>query len=238
MNELRRQAWLKQMGFTPWVALRPLPHAAVAPRLAWPEPVAVADGEPAVAAAVVPSPASSATRAGVPRREADRAVPSSGVTDAAPAPTPAAGDEPGLRCTFQACQAGAIWVVAAQGEADLPDFTPPEQQLFRALVQALRARPGRVRRFEWPLAPAAGDAAEAPLWFQGCLEMIAGPGGRVLLCAPEALVTTLLGVDRYREQAVAGARLLAVSSLTEMLQDPVEHKRRSWQAMVRAGFHA
>lgn len=247
MNELQRQAWLARMGLTPWVAVRPLPGAAAAPLLEWPEQSAATrsrhaqgDASPAEPPVVAASPDARETLGRAARERRPAAASESARVEQQPgAPRAEARAAAGLRFTLQACPVGDIWLVAAQREPDLPDFTPPEMQLFRNLLRVFRARPGAMRKFEWPVGAVASDDAEAPVWFQGCLEMMAEKGGaRVLVCAPERLARALLGVERYQPVEMAGARLLPVSSLDEMLAEPVEHKRRTWQAMVRAGFHA
>ena len=60
---------------------------------------------------------------------------------------------------------------------------------------------------------------------------------RVLLCLGESGCRFLCDIQpRFTAFTLAGAPALVVSSLAEMLAEPLEHKRKSWQAMREAGL--
>lgn len=231
MNELQRQAYLGAMGFTPWVACAMLPGAAPTPILA---PVEL----PAPPVAAVPE-----NPAAVPAPGAER--PPLPTVAAIPATPPVAAREParpagntGPRFTLQAFATPNVWLVLEQEQADAPGFGREAQQLINSLLRIWQVGPGQPRRF---LCPPGGEplpADQAAQALGAFLNGLArGSAQRVLLCV-SADTAALVLPERFRVQRGECGEWLAVSSLTEMLTQPAEHKRRTWQAMVGAGFHA
>ncbi|KAF0809418.1 hypothetical protein A167_01863, partial [Alcanivorax sp. S71-1-4] len=164
---------------------------------------------------------------------------------ATPAANPAAAREParpaastGPRFTLQAFATPNVWLVLEQEQADAPGFGREAQQLVNNLLRIWQVGPGQPRRF---LCPPGGEPLPADQAAQALGAFLNGltRGGaaRVLLCAREE-TTALVLPERFRVQRQARGEWLAVSALTEMLAQPAEHKRRTWQAMVGAGFHA
>ena len=96
----------------------------------------------------------------------------------------------------------------------------------------------RPRRFYCPLAGQPTGAGEAAQALRAFLAGLAGRqgGGRVLLCLDEALSSALFEQPRYQPFRFGDLPALVVSSLEEMLAEPVRHKRDSWRAMVTEGF--
>jgi hypothetical protein len=245
VNELQRQSYLKTLGLTPWVARVPLPGAAPTPWAEWPElvePVTadvaatdvvtslptnnVTESEPstAVAAAITPplaTPASPLTPA-----------PSNGERDqtsAAVRSVPAA-----MRMTLQAHQVGSMWLLAEQEDAQAPDLGREAQQLMNNMLAIFPGERRGPRRFIWPISDIAMDDEALRKTFQSFTRAL---GGRILLCAKQTSVEKMLGQPRYQPCGDKPV-ILPVSALSEMLENPAEHKRLTWQAMLAADFHA
>lgn len=234
MNELQRQAWLKAMDLTPWVARRALPGAAPSPELAWPEQ-APARVEPAAQADVA---AESSPDTPAPRTSPLRHSETSRPAEPAPRQPASATTAGGLRVTVQAYQAGKVWVLAEQSDPGAPDLGRDALRLLHNLLKVFPGG-GSQRRFVWPLSGLAADDAAAGPTFLSFVQALGSveEGARVLLCAREETVRALAGAGRFDPLPAGNAVLLPVASLEEMLADPVVHKRQSWQAMVRAGFN-
>lgn len=247
-REQQRQAWLKAMGLTPWVARAPLPGAAT--------PVWLGQPEPEAAPAVVETPrerrAEAAPAASSPQAEAGGAVLrqasealTAPVRASAPRPEPAAPQTPrpaaerGPRFTLHAYATPNVWVVVEQEDADAPELGRAAQQLLANLLRVWQVGPGQPRRFLCPPDGQHISADDAGLALGAFLQGLtrSGSARRVLLCARDETATLILP-----QRFVAGdgdrAGWLAVSSLSEMLEDPATHKRQSWQAMVQAGLNA
>lgn len=232
MNELQRQAYIRAMGFTPWVAGVALPGAAPTPTLAPVEPPVAAVPE-TPAAALRQDPAPSTERPPLP------------TVAATPATPPAAAREParpagsaGPRFTLQAFATPNVWLVLEQEQADAPGFGREAQQLINSLLRIWQVGPGQPRRFLCPPGGQPLPADQAAQALGAFLNGLARGGAqRVLLCVSEE-TAALIMPERFRVQRGERGEWLAVSSLTEMLTQPAEHKRRTWQAMVGAGFHA
>jgi hypothetical protein len=231
MNELLRQRYLKQMGFTPWVAVTPLPGAAPSVQLDWPD------------SAPIPAPP-------LPVREEPSAAmpalvtPVSGVTSKpAPVPLPVvpSTEQPSLTFTLQAHSAGALQVWTEQQRADAPSLGREELQLLSALMKLFN---GTVQPEGKRLvcASTAGQPMTdeiARSMFTVFLRGLLGRDteARVLLCVREDTTRALFQAPRYQPVMVGKVQCLPVSSLAEMLAEPALHKRRSWQAMLAHGFH-
>ncbi|EKF74222.1 hypothetical protein A11A3_09490 [Alcanivorax hongdengensis A-11-3] len=243
MNEAQRQSYLKAMGLTPWVARVPLPGAAPSPALDWQEenPGEV-PAQPAPESSMKPArPAAEPTRVESPAATPAPAKPSPDTpVEAEPAPQASAAVPAGQALTFtlEAHGGNGTWLLAAQQDAQAPGLGRFEAPLLASLLALFRARPERPRRFFCPLTDqpmAAGDAAQALDAFLKGLHRQAG-GERVLLLLPQALSESLFEIPRYRPFTLGGMPALVVSSLTEMLEDPAEHKKTSWLAMQEHGF--
>lgn len=266
MNEAQRQSYLKAMGLTPWVARVPLPGAAPSPALDWPaeEPtntpasagpavdVAVPSREPAntpvQASSTTPEP-SPAQAAADPEPEGSAAAalakaPSShsGAPVQEPtkqeAPTPGKAKVKGLTFTLEAHLGGTTWLLCAQEDSQAPGLGRFEAPLMANLLALFQGRPQRPRRFFCPLTEQpmpAEEAAQALSAFVAGLSEQSG-GERVLLCLPEALAEALFEQPRYQPFELGRLPALVISSLAEMLADPVQHKSASWQAMQAHGY--
>lgn len=246
MNEAQRQHYLKALGLTPWVARAPLPGAASSPLLDW------EDEEDQQVAPVSPSPAQEAL-APAPPQTATLVVSEAPVQDAAqspprkattatpePAPpAPAVARGQGLTFTLEAHLGGDTWLLCAQEDSQAPGLGRFEAPLLANLLALFQARPQRPRRFFCPLTEQPMPAQEA---FQALSAFIVGlceraGGERVLLCLPEVLCDAVFLQPRYQPFTLGGRPALVISSLTEMLAEPVQHKKASWQAMQAHGFH-
>ncbi|MCH8543339.1 MAG: hypothetical protein LAT61_07205 [Alcanivorax sp.] len=203
MNELQRQAYLKAMGFTPWVAAAPLPGAAPSVRLAWPAvPV-----ESARVSAPVPGPSSAPSQPAAPHAALHAAPHVAPHTTPMPQPEPVGESAPGLRkasealatpvpramqqpaptpapveqvrpdrgprFTLQAFATPNVWVVAEQDDADAPDMGRQAQQLLNNLLRVWHVGPGQPRRFSCPLDGQAMTARDAGLALSAFLQGLA-----------------------------------------------------------------
>lgn len=225
MQELRRQAYLKAMGMTPWVARRTLPGAPETAVLEWPAPV-----EPQ--ARTPESPLS------VPETPAEKTKPHRPEQTATPRPAPPAADS--LRFTLHAFSAPGMVLLAQQADPGAPEPGREEQRMLAGLLRYLGVRDRRPRSFAWPLPGMQAEADHAHASLEAFLRRLCQDAGcdRVLWMLKEPLAAELLRGERFRSHEWAGLRCLPVASLEEMFRQPAEFKRRSWQAMVRHGFQA
>ena len=266
MNEAQRQSYLKAMGLTPWVARVPLPGAAASPELDWPvdEPasapasagpsvdVAVPSREPAQdsrAPVSTPEPSSapasaeqalegSAAAALAKAPSAKPAEPSRREAAKEEAPAPAKAKVKGLTFTLEAHLGGTTWLLCAQEDSQAPGLGRFEAPLMASLLALFQGRPQRPRRFFCPLTEQpmpAEEAAQALSAFVAGLSEQSG-GERVLLCLPEAVAEAMFEHPRYQPFELGRLPALVISSLAEMLADPVQHKKASWQAMQAHGY--
>ena len=253
MNEASRQSYLKALGLTPWVARAPLPGAAPSPWLDWDEeqdaPVAVPSAAAATEAlsdnVVEPSetetsalaPDLKSTLDQQPRDTVERREPEAQPVAQNPSmATPQKGK--GLTFTLEAHQGAGTWLLCAQEDPQAPGLGRFEAPLMASLLALYQGRPGRPRRFFCPLTDQPMQADEAT---QALSAFIAGlcdqsGGERVLLALPESLSQALFAQPRYQPFEIAGHRALVISALSEMLSDPVSHKKASWHAMQEHGF--
>ncbi len=244
MNEASRQSYLKALGLTPWVARAPLPGAAPSPWLDWEEeqeapPAAPASGpaEPAAPSPGVesaPQPALRDSLTATPAPEADKKT--EAPAREAVQPAPAKGEA--LVFTLEAHQGNHTWLLCAQEDSQAPGLGRFEAPLMASLLALFQGRPGRPRRFFCPLTEQpmqADEAAQALSAFIASLCEQAG-GERVLLCLPDALNRALFDQPRYQPFDIGGHPALVISALSEMLAEPVTHKKASWQAMQEHGF--
>ena len=229
MDERLRQRYLKQMGFTPWVATTPLPGAAPSPVLDVVAPAMDDDtgAEPETVAALreplaAPSP---------PVSPAPIAAPVTPVEEPA---------GPALRFTLQAHRGTEVHVWVEQQDPEAPGLTREEQQLLGNLLRLFGGMPQADAR-RLICAPTAGQPMTAELarpTFDLFQRRLLGRGteARLLLCARATTVEALFGVARYEPVLSDRVTVLPVSSLAEMLADPAGHKAPSWQAMKRHGL--
>jgi hypothetical protein len=220
MNERLRQRYLKQMGFTPWVAVTALPGAAPSAE----RYVDIDDDDSAhqVAAVVAEAP--------VAAEKADN--------QSAPVlPVPSA---PSLNFTLQAHRGSEIHLWVEQQQADAPGLNREEQQQLAALLKlfggTVQSDPKRLVCSATAGKPMTADIAR-PM-FELFLRRLLGRDttAKLLLCASDSTVQALFGSDRYQPLLRDQITILPVSTLTEMLSDPAGHKRSSWQAMRDHGF--
>ena len=266
MNEAQRQSYLKAMGLTPWVARVPLPGAAASPELDWPEQEqsnAPASAGPAVDVAVpsresepVPADAPLAAAESSPLQAGNEHTPEASAAAAlakAPsvssvataqeqtseqAPAPAREKVKGLTFTLEAHLGGTTWLLCAQEDSQAPGLGRFEAPLMASLLALFQGRPQRPRRFFCPLTEQpmpADEAAQALSAFVAGLSEQSG-GERVLLCLPETVAEALFEQPRYQPFELGRLPALVISSLAEMLADPVQHKKASWQAMQAHGY--
>lgn len=266
MNEAQRQSYLKAMGLTPWVARVALPGAAPSPVLDWPEEeqanapasagpvvdVAVPSGEPestpvdAPLAAAESRPAQAGTEHAPEASAADalakapsaRSVASAQEQAKEEAPAPAKAKVKGLTFTLEAHLGGTTWLLCAQEDSQAPGLGRFEAPLMANLLALFQGRPQRPRRFFCPLTEQpmpAHEAAQALSAFVAGLSEQSG-GERVLLCLPETVAEALFEQPRYQPFELGRLPALVISSLAEMLADPVQHKSASWQAMQAHGY--
>ncbi|PKM23066.1 MAG: hypothetical protein CVV10_01115 [Gammaproteobacteria bacterium HGW-Gammaproteobacteria-14] len=263
MNELQRQRYLKQMGFTPWVAATPLPGAAPSPLLEWParsQPSATAAQNPPATQEVQPvvaKPAESAESIGeappidiaaLLNSPATASVSESVSTDGKPAlkaeKAPGRTEEglnTGLMFTLQAHVAGDLHVWVEQQQADAPSLSRDELFLLNRLLGVLGGTPQADPR-RLVCVPGAGQSMTPELarpMFQAFARGVLGKDSqtRLLLCAREATIQALFDGPHYQLWQQGNLTCLPVSALAEMLGDPLQHKRNSWNAMLRHGFY-
>ena len=232
MDEGLRQQYLRAMGFTPWVARRPLPGAATTPLL---PPLVTAT--PPVEETPADQALEEVLRTPSEEEKTPRATERAEQTEQGPTPEPVS-QSPGERFALDVHAVGDLRLVFQLSVPDAPEPGRDESRLLTALLAVWGGRPGRPRRLRCPLhSGETVTAAEARELLEGFLEQLGGQ--RLLLCVDEHLAGMLGDLERYRPRDLDdGRRLLAVSSPGEMLAEPAEHKRASWRAMVSAGFHA
>ncbi|MCC1495316.1 hypothetical protein [Alcanivorax sp. 1008] len=242
MEERLRQRYLKQMGFTPWVAAVPLPGAAPSPLLdieplpelnalpdIKPESPGVQQGMPEQVAALLKAD-EKPRLAAPPVQSSDKTAPAVSEPVAAPS----------LTFTLQAHRGAQIHLWAEQQQADAPGLNREELQQLAALLKLFGGTVSSdAKRFF--CAPTAGKPMTAenvrPM-FDAFLSGMLGRQGEIklLLCAREETVQALFNSPRYQPVVRGQITLLPVSSLTEMLADPAAHKVPSWKAMQTHGF--
>lgn len=226
MQELRRQAYLKAMGMTPWVARRRLPGA--------PEPVLLERP-----AAPAPPPVIETPRMPLPEAPRDDVSASSAWPSPVPRPD-APAESPGARFTLHAFAASGVLLVMQQADADAPEPGRAEQRMLAGLLRYFNARDRKPRTFAWPLAGMAVSDDHAHASLEAFLRRLCQDSSceRVLWLLDEAMVARLLRGERFRPLDWAGLKSLPVASLAEMIDRPETFKRQSWRAMVRHGFQA
>ena len=237
---------------------RPTPMADAVPASAVPRPppkesapAAVADAPSAFRTALEPSAQKEEPSAQKEEPSAQKETPSAAAEapsttnrepasrdrDTAPA-KPAAAAGGALVFTLEVHLAGDTWVAFQQEDAQAPELGRHTGALAAALLAVYRATPERPRRFYCPLAGQPTAAAEAGQALRAFIDGLAGRygGERVLLCLDETLAEALFGTARYQGFRIGERPALVVSSLEEMLADPVRHKSASWRAMRGEGF--
>lgn len=254
MNELQRQSYLKTLGLTPWVARVPLPGAAPTPWAEWPEADSGETSTTGFADVATALPASGVTDSAFPESVAlqvgDSATSqTTAETNSVIKPSMAAAQSSGerdqtssavrsvpaeMRLTLQAHQVGSMWLLAEQEDAQAPDLGREAQQLMNNMLAIFPGERRGTRRFIWPISDIAMDDDALKKTFQSFTRAL---GGRILLCAKQASVEKMLGQPRYQPCGDKPV-ILPVSALSEMLENPAEHKRLTWQAMLAVDFHA
>lgn len=221
MDETRRQACIRVLGLTPWVARSPLPGAAASPRLERPPP-------PSMRRAPEPS-----------AEPVPETMPAAG-----PEPEPAAASAVSARVearfTLHAFATPSVLLMAQQAEPDAPEPGRDEQRLLASLLRYFHASGVRPRTFAWPLPGADDQAEQARASLEAFTSRLGNDHGlsRVLWLLEEERVRLLLGRSRHEAFEWQGLSNLAVATLAEMLAEPGRYKAASWQSMVRHGFTA
>ncbi|MDF1630596.1 MAG: hypothetical protein P1U78_12440 [Alcanivoracaceae bacterium] len=243
MDERLRQRYLKQMGFTPWVAAVPLPGAAPSPLLDMeplPEvkPLPDMDQESPAAQQGMPEQVAALLKTDDKAKLAEPPVQASAANTTPAISQPAAA--PSLMFTLQVHRGAQIHLWAEQQQADAPGLNREELQQLAALLKLFGGTVASdAKRFF--CAPTAGKPMTAETvrpMFDAFLKGLLGRQGEIklLLCAREETVQALFNSPRYEPVVRGQITLLPVSSLTEMLADPAAHKVPSWKAMQTHGF--
>lgn len=244
MNELQRQSYIKALGLTPWVAREPLSGAAPTPWADWPEVAAVEPDVKPTATDVATNLHSDQNRAEGADASVGQGVVSAAVSAeaakahqdsvTASANVTARSAPPSMRVTLQAHQVGSMWLLVEQEDAQAPGLGREAQQLMNNMLAVFPGERRGTRRFIWPISDIAMDDDALKQTFHS---FTCALGGRILLCAGQVSVEKMLGQPRYKPVGDKPI-ILPVSSLAEMLENPAEHKRLTWQAMLAADFHA
>lgn len=240
-QELKRQHLLGELGLAAWVAQTQLPGAISSQVLGEkPGKTPKAPQVPKAPAASAPatSPGESplaAVRQGLGTTKKTPPPPVKQAVVAAPAPeVPKSQPQ---QFTLHAYAMSFGYLLVEQQDPKAPGFDRQEQNLLKNLAALWGGLAPQSIVFQCP--PSAQpifkpEAKELLGGFVGGLEDSAQtPNNSTLIVASESLAT-LLVEQRYRAQ---GQRL-AISSLAEMLADPLKHKSTSWQAMLQAAFYA
>lgn len=240
MNERLRQRYLKQMGFTPWVAVTALPGAAPSAE----RYVDIDDDDSAHQVAAVVAEAPVAPDLSVLLADAGAgkvAVPvAAEKADNQSAPFLPVPSAPSLNFTLQAHRGSDVHLWVEQQQADAPGLNREEQQQLAALLKlfggTVQSDPKRLVCSATAGKPMTADIAR-PM-FELFLRRLLGRDttAKLLLCASDSTVQALFGSDRYQPLLRDQITILPVSTLSEMLSDPAGHKRSSWQAMRDHGF--
>lgn len=246
-QELRRQRLLGELGLTAWVAQTQL-EGAISSQ--------VLGVKPSQAPAVAPAPTAAAQTAAQPATTTGTESPLAAVRqglsstkktpppeplakpkEAAPTPELSAPQGQPQRFTLHAYAMSFGYLLVEQQDPKAPGFTRQEQQLLKNLAALWGGLPARPLVFQCPPSPQPVFEAEAKELlggFVGGLEDSSqAPHNKTLIVATEQLAT-LLVEQRHQAQQ----QRLAISSLAEMLADPLAHKPISWQAMLEAEFYA
>jgi len=220
--ERQRQLWLRALGLPCWVARETLPGAAGTPALTVPLSV------PPVRSAPAPVADSRPTGAIPPD-----SIPQSSEkpVDIRPSEEPSANVSP---FTLRAFHVTRHWLIVQQSTARGGYFSREEGQLLDKLLGLWTLKEADTRALLFSPAIERNPV----LLLQGFLQALAEKNSRMLLLIEEPVNQILAGTPRYQPRQLAGADILVVSSLREMLAAPQEHKRRSWDAMRQAGFNA
>lgn len=221
-NEQQRQVWLDALGLTPWVASC---HVITAPEANF---LTLPSNKPAQETLATTSPV----------------TPKVTVVDTAPLPSSRLTAAPEKIEQSQAkapdyalpkpvvCLVGNTLLIAEQADSGAPDLGREEQQLLHSLLHIFG---DQHKRFPFICPISAKDARAA---FTTFIEALAkNQCQKVLLCLSDNGIKHLFGeLTRYSVIKQNGVSLLAVSSFADMLNNPIEHKRKSWLAMQEAGF--
>ncbi len=246
-QEKVRQQWLHAMALTPWVATESFSNA---PRSTYWSIAEAGDRDApndTKAAAQETAPTKAATNDATPTQQTtsnpataalqqltgknnQQRTKSAVATQPPPAAKPQSSGEPAPKLVT--CLAGNTLLIAAQQDDQLPEPSVSEQQLFASLQQ-LFGQSGRRYPFSCPNdAPQANATLAAfvdGLALQGCQQCV--------FCLTDAQSKFLLGEQaRHAPFKLGELPAVIISSLNEMLADPLTHKRRSWQSICQAGL--
>lgn len=233
--ELQRQALLAELDLVAWVAQTPLLGAISSPVLgekpsAAPTQAATASAAPAPAAA----PVSGEDALAAVRQGLGTATKAPEEPEATVAPTPKG--EPYV-FTLQAYFMPFGILLAQQQDPNAPGFNRDELQLLKNFAGLWGGLGPAARTFKCPVGPMVMHHAEAKDFLQGVVAALAeqcqAPNNKLLMLSDDK-VAQLLVPERYHAQE----QRLAISTLAEMLADPLTHKVASWRALFKAAFYA
>lgn len=247
-KELQRQSMLREMGFATWVAQRPLPAAIASPVLGEkpqkqkPAPAAAPKATAQAAAAPAPTQDNTASLDVLAQVKQSLAGADTSKATAKQSPAPTAETKPEdlgtpYQFTLQALPMPFGILLVEQKDHTAPGFDRNEQALLKNFLALWGSDMSRQKRFTCPISHEAmyeEDARGALSAFVRALVRRCAPeSNKVLLLASET-TSQLLVKERYE----LAQNTLAVSSLAEMLEDPKQHKKTSWQAIMSHAYYA
>lgn len=244
-RELQRQQLLGELGLTAWVVQKPLAGAISSPVL----------GVKPSAQRAAPSNVQQATE--VPQQQP--VAPSenpltavrqglSGQAITEPITTPQTSKEsPQIKAvpekgepvafTLQAFAMKFGYLLVEQQDAKAPSFAREEQMLLKNIAALWGGWKDSPKVFSCPVGHQPMYQTEAQELLEGFVggleEQLEVANNKILILA-STTVTDLLVDERYQVKQ----QRLGVSSLAEMLAEPLVHKPKSWQAMFEAEFYA
>lgn len=244
-QELQRQQLLGELGFTAWVAQKPLAGAISSPVLGV-KPSVKSAAPSAQAAVKTPQQQSvepsesplTAMRLGLSGKaiaEPPQAPPASNAPSQTAEKEPTKGEP--VAFTLQAFAMAFGYLLVEQQDAKAPGFAREEQMLLKNIAALWGGWKDSPTVFSCPVGAQPMYQTEAQELLEGFVggleEQLDTSANKVLILASEA-VTSLLVSERYQPQQ----QRLGVSSLAEMLAEPLVHKPKSWEAMLEAEFYA
>lgn len=248
-QELKRQQLLGELGFAAWVAQTPLP-GAISSQVLGEKPSKAPAAPKAPPRAQAPQPQAAAPQSTTESPFAQVMKELGGASKAKRTPQPqiiepepiaeAAPEKPKGTPYVFTLHAFAMpfgYLLVEQQDPKAPEFSREEQGLLKNFSALWGGIHQRAKVFQCPVGGQPMYQADAKEFLQGFMsgleETITAPNNKVLILASET-IAELLVETRYQ----LSDQRLAVSSLAEMLADPLVHKRQSWQAMLQAEFYA
>lgn len=235
--EQNRQTWIAAFGLTPWVAKVQL-AAAPSPLIELPQPkFTEAEAKDNLKADHQPSPvnnpklpdASATATAVAPKSSSSvkqRQQPAINTEGSTVQSNQATQPKPAI------CLTDNTLIVVEQGDRLAPGLSREEQQLFHSLQHLYGSN---TKHFS-AICPV--DPNQAQISFDTFVSALTSQGcQQVLLCLSDSACQHMLGkMIKYQRFTLGGINALVVASLEEMRQAPLQHKKKSWQAMREANF--